>query len=209
MTPTAESVNPPFDKGGEGGISEAKPIPPSVERGLNAVRYSSPGPEASQPLTVYPMPPPPSRTETRVNKIVTVESGDTIISLSQKYYQRADITLLDKILEINPEITNPHLILAEQKLKIPEINEASLVVPSPDGTYKVHLGTFSRPEYADSYKNEPILKGKSIEVIPRKLSPQETWYRVFAGNFQTRAEALKAVQTLKEKGLLQITGEKS
>jgi general secretion pathway protein A len=160
--------------------------------------------EASHSLTVYPRPPHPSRTETRVKKIVTVESGDTIISLSQKYYQRANTTLLDKILEINPGITNRHLILAEQKLEIPEITEASLVIPSPDGTCKVHLGTFSRPGYADSYKNEPILKGKSIEVIPRKVSPGETWYRVFASKFANRDEALSALRALKEKRILPI-----
>jgi phage tail protein X len=124
--------------------------------------------------------------------------------LSQKYYQRANTTLLDKILEINPGITNRHLILAEQKLEIPEITEASLVIPSPDGTCKVHLGTFSRPGYADSYKNEPILKGKSIEVIPRKVSPGETWYRVFASKFANRDEALSALRALKEKRILPI-----
>ena len=152
----------------------------SVDRGLNAVRH-----------------------------VVTVKSGDTIVSLSQKYYRRADMILLDKILELNPRITNPHLILAQQKIKIPEITEASLVIPSPDGTCKVHLATFSRLEYANSYRDEPALKGKSIEIIPRKVSPGETWYRVVAGNFSNTDECLRVIGILKKKGLLVIPGKRS
>ena len=185
---TADSIHSALHKGGN----------------LHSIRSL----EASQSLPVSTAPPTLPENENRVKKFVTVESGDTMISLCLRYYQRANITLLDKILELNPGITNPHLILVNKEIRIPEITEASLVIPSPDGTCKVHLGTFSRPEYADSYRDDPVLKGRSIEVIARKISSQETWYRIMAGKFETRAEALTALRTLKEKGLLPIPQQK-
>ena len=192
VVPGTQSVAPPFNKMEQGGISETGPTSLSVDRGLNAVDGSS-----------------VDRGLNAVRHVVTVKSGDTIVSLSQKYYQRADMILLDKILELNPRITNPHLILAQEKIKMPEITELSLVILSPDGTCKVHLATFSRPEYANSYWDEPTLKGKSIEIVPRKVSPGETWYRVLAGNFSNPDECLRVIGILKEKGLLVIPGEKS
>jgi cell division protein FtsN len=36
----------------------------------------------------------------------------------------------------------------------------------------------------------------------RKVSPEETWYRVTAGKFDTREEGLKTIRALKKKGLL-------
>ncbi len=98
-------------------------------------------------------------------------------------------TLLDKILEFNREITNLHLINVGQKIRIPKITEADLVVPASDGSWKVHVGTFPRSEYATQYRDERALKGKTLEILPRKVSPRETWYRIFAAKFKTRGSA--------------------
>jgi cell division protein FtsN len=89
-----------------------------------------------------------------------------------------------------------------QKIKTPEITEASLVIESSPNTYKIHMGTFGRAEDAWRYRDEIALKGKEIEVIPRRISPSETWYRVVAGRFSTKEETLKMISLLKEKGLL-------
>ena len=53
---------------------------------------------------------------------------------------------MDHILELNPEITNPDLILVNQKIKIPEMNSSLLIKQSLNGICKVHLGTFATTE---------------------------------------------------------------
>ena len=113
-------------------------------------------------------------------------------------------SLLDKILELNPGITNLHLIRPSQKIKIPAISERSLILLSSDSTFKIHLGTFQQAGYANLYRGEPALKGKLIQVIPKKVSPAETWYRTIVGTFIDEDECLRVIAILKEKGLLPI-----
>jgi hypothetical protein len=153
-----------------------------------------------------PSPPSPSLAdktrEEQFIKIVTVKEGQTISSLSQEYYRMTHPTLIDIILNFNPEITNAHLILINQEIKIPKITEALFIIPSSEGPYKVHVGTFPTPDISKLYRNEPSLAGKEIEIIPRKVSAQETWYRLMIGKFDHQEEALKAIHLLKEKGLL-------
>ena len=122
--------------------------------------------------------------------------------LSQKYYRTSNLSMIDHILEFNPKITNPNLIKTNEKIKIPEFSEESLITQAPDETYRVHLATFLQPESAERYKKEPALQGKEIEVTPRKFSGGETWYRVVAGKFASREESLKTIQALKANGLL-------
>ena len=188
--------------------SSAEPFP-AIKTGLasNVALITPPEPNRAAPeptrlIPVSPVPKASPEAEGRLKKIIVVGKGDSISSLSQRYYNLANITLMDLILECNPGITNAHVIKDRQKIKIPEITEASLIIPWTDGTWRIHLGTFSKPEYARTYKDEPALKGKEIEIIPHQVSPGETWHRVMAGKFDTRDEALKTVQALKEKGML-------
>jgi len=81
-----------------------------------------------------------------------------------------------------------------------------LIIRSPDHSYKIHAGTFETPDPAEFYSTEPALKGKKIEILPRKVSPRETWYRVVIGNFDNKDETLKTISLLKEKGLLPAFG---
>lgn len=73
-------------------------------------------------------------------------------------------------------------------------------------TYKIHVGTFQNPGFVKFYRNEPALKGKVIEIFTRKVSPQETWYRVVVGPFGHKDECLKVIDQLKEKGLSPVFG---
>ena len=182
---------------------------PAIRTGLASNSAPAPALEPEQaaskptrPVSASLVPPASPKSEGRFTRIIAVEKGDNLYSLSQKYYNLANRTLLDHILESNREITNVHLIKFDQKIKIPEITEDSLIAQSSDGTWKVHLGTFLKRESARPYREEPTLKGKEIEVIPRQVSPQETWYRVVAGKFNNRDECLKVIDILKEKGLL-------
>ena len=144
------------------------------------------------------------KAEKKPKKIIAVKEGANLFSLCRKYYNQANTTLVDHILGFNPGITNPHLIRVDQEIEIPEITEASLIIESSDGTCKVYLGTFLRPDSVRQYKDEPALEGREIEVIPWMVSPRETWYRVMAGKFDNKDECLKVIRILKDKGLLPI-----
>ena len=80
-------------------------------------------------------------------------------------------------MKLNPSIKNPNLILVNQKIKIPEMTESLLIVQSRE-QYKIHLRTFSNLKSADQYQKSEPVKGKEIDIVPWKVSPEETWYRV-------------------------------
>jgi type II secretory pathway predicted ATPase ExeA/LysM repeat protein len=182
--------------------------PPVVAEKVAPPEPASPAPKSLQPAPVVAAPKAAPKTQHQATKIIGVAKGGTLYSISQKYYNLANATLIDHILEFNPKIDNIHLIQVNQKIKIPEIEEESLLLASSAGGYQVHLGTFYNPKEVRRYKNEPALRGKDIEVIPRQVSPEETWYRVVAGKFETREEALKMIQALREKRLLPILQHK-
>ena len=144
--------------------------------------------------------------EYKLKEVVAVKKGQTLSQLTQKYYGMTNRTLIDFILELNPEITNVHLIIFDQKIKIPNITEELLIIQSPDRTYQIHAGTFKTPDAAKLYSNEPVLKGKKIEILPRKVSPRETCYRVMIEKFDNKDEALKMISLLKKNGLLPAFG---
>ena len=166
-----------------------------------------PDPKPVSPESLKPPSPPPAsltakRKEDQLIGIVTVKAGETISFLSQKYYRMTHTTLVDIILDFNSEITNVHLILVNQEIKIPKITEELFIIQSSENTYKIYVGTFSTPDIQKIYRDEPSLAGKEIEIIPRKVSAQETWYRVIVGKFDNKGEALKVIHFLKEKGLM-------
>ena len=169
----------------------------------------SPGPEVMEPSPEAPKIPasPPavpaakdhSNVEIRVKEIVEVKQGGNLYSLAYQFYKAADETLIDHILKINPEITNPHLILIRQKIRIPEVTESLLIVQY-EGLYKVHLRTFTNLKSAGQYKRNVGFMGKEIEIVPWNVSPKETWYRVMAGPFVNHDAASKALEEMKQKG---------
>jgi phage tail protein X len=134
-------------------------------------------------------------------KAVAVRGGDSIYTIAEKNYRVANTSIVDRILEQNPQISSPGRLLANQEISLPQITEESLLIGSSDGTYRVRLGTFLKAEYSTFLKGQPALRGREIEITPRKLPSGETWYRVTAGKFKSREEGLKVVQDLKEKGL--------
>jgi cell division protein FtsN len=115
-------------------------------------------------------------------------------------------TLDDLILDFNPEINNANLIQVNQKLRIPKITKEWLIDEVSDHTYRLHVGTFWAPDFAKRYRDESALKGKRVEILPRKVSPNDTWFRVMVGPFDNKDEALKMIDLLKEKGLLPLFG---
>ncbi len=204
------------------GYLQQKPTEMSEIKSLQSRKVDSPPPSA--PTSTRKAPPPPQKIEPprrktpapapaaaqekdyTLKKTVAVRKGQTISRLTQEYYGMVNLTLIDLVLELNPGITNVHLILVDQEIKIPNLTEKLLIVPTPDHTYKIHAGTFDTPDPARLYADEPALKGKKVETLPRKVSPRETWYRVLIGKFDNKEEALKTIYLLKEKGLLPAFG---
>ncbi|MCE5264826.1 MAG: AAA family ATPase [Deltaproteobacteria bacterium] len=192
---------------------EARPaaMPPPAKEGVQAPPAAVKPPDVGERVPVIPGPkaterpqvaaPPPaaaarSDTEIRVKEVVEVQKGANLYALAYRYLKGADETAIDHIMQLNPGITNPHLIRVNQKIKIPEITDSLRIVPHSDGGYRVHLKTFASLRSATQYRQSVTLKGKQIEVVPWKVSPQETWYRVMAGPFRDRAEGSKAIADL-------------
>jgi general secretion pathway protein A len=168
-------------------------------------------PAASTPSRVPPpfSPMPAGGRQYKLKEMIAVRKGETISQLTQRYYGFVNLTLIDFLSEVNPEITNVHLILVDQKIKIPQITEELLMIRSADGTYKIHAGTFDTPDSARLYSDEPLLKGKEIEILPRKVSRHEAWYRVVIGKFENKNEVAKTISLLRGKGLLPAFGTPS
>lgn len=199
LTPTHYVVPP---------ISKEKDAAPEVKRSLSANYVQrSPGQKVtdsvpeSPKITVSPSTAVgKSHTDIRVKIIVVAKQGVSLSSLAFKYYQRADETLIDHILKLNPEITNPNLILINQKIRIPEITESLLIIQYSEGLYKVHLRTFADLKSAGLYRRVVASWAKGIEIVPWKISAGKTWYRVMVGPFGNMHEALRAIEEMKQKG---------
>jgi hypothetical protein len=191
--------------------SELSPAPIKAESDVHPSPTTKLEPVTKESSKVTSIPSVTSTTPKAEDKIkdiisIKIKKGYCIFYLAQTYYHMNNETLADLILEVNPEITDANLIRIDEQIKIPEITEESLIINSPDNTYKVLLGTFQSPDAAKPYYREATVMKKEIEIIPRKVSPTDTWYRVVLGKFNNRDESLKAVSILKQKGLLPSFG---
>jgi hypothetical protein len=162
--------------------------------------------ESSQSVSSLATPLTSTNEGDKISEIAAIKKGQTIYSLTKKYYRLVNKTLMDLVLDSNPEITDVHLIMVGQKIKIPKMREELLIIKSPEDTYKINAGTFQTPGPARLYSDEGALRGRKVEVLPRKVSPQETWYRVVIGNFDSEDEVLRMIDLLKEMDLLPAFG---
>lgn len=149
-----------------------------------------------------PIPPEENLIGERKDQVISARRKDSVFLLARKYYQASNETLADLILEANPEMTNIHLISVKQEIRIPEIREESLVIQGSDNSYKIYLGTFANRRSLRTFERDSGLRGKELELVPKRVSPRDTWYQAFAGRFENREECLKVIRELKKKGLL-------
>jgi phage tail protein X len=133
---------------------------------------------------------------------VKAETGWTLFFLAKRHYGAANSTLVDLILEANPQITDLAQIQLNQVIKIPRIKEDLLLSQTSSQSYTIHLGTFADQSQVRIFENEPLLAGKNLETLSRKVSSQKTWYRILAGEYKNKEEAIKTIQALRQKGLL-------
>jgi len=192
---------------------------PSTSSLLGETRRGVIKPESSQPIgkreTTSSKSPHPSSApgaspsqaaeEDKIEEIVVVKEGQIISSLAKEFYGMSNTTLIAFILDSNPEITDADFITVGQKIRVPKLTEESLII-TDDHTYRIHVGTFMDLGFERLYRNEPILKGKEIEIRSRKVSRKDTWYSIVIGKFSDKDEALKTTEILKEKGLLPFFG---
>jgi general secretion pathway protein A len=177
-----------------------KPESPPVSREQKPSAKPEPKFAVTKPIPVQPSG-PGAKEGAVAKKTIAVKGKDSLYSIALRNYGVANTSIVDQILEANPEIGDPNKLSDHQRVRLPEVREESLLIPVGDGTYQVRLGTFLKPEYAAFLKGEPTFRGKTVEVLPRKLPSGESWYRAVAGKFNTREEGLKVIQELKRKGL--------
>lgn len=182
-------------------VAEQKPF---KEEGKTSVLSPQVAPESEKEVSANSSAPPPpsSREGIRIKDVVAVKKGGNLHVLSQQYYGAANTTFMDRILELNPEITDPNVILVNQRIRIPEIKASLLVIESSRGVFKVHIGTFLNREVALQYRDRAAQSGNVVEVVSRKVSNTETWYRVLAGPFAGWEEGLDFLEDMKKKELL-------
>jgi type II secretory pathway predicted ATPase ExeA len=148
-----------------------------------------------------------ARTKIRYKRVVDIGQGANLSSLILNNYNRVNTTLMDFVMIFNPKIANPDLILIDLKIRIPEITESNLIAESSYGSIKAHLGTFTTRREALKYKNFINIMDNEVEIIPRKVSPDEIWFRVMAGPFTNKEDCMKTIQALRQRGLLPAFGK--
>ena len=174
-------------------VRAKQPISQSVE---------STKPNTGMPRTLSSLPTNSNHAGMKIilKDVIEVKKGASLSSLSAEYYDVVNETVIDHIMKINPEITNPNFILVNQKIKIPEMTDALLLDRSSEGLYKVHMRTFVSLKSVAQFRQKIDQKGKEIEISQLRISPEQTWYRVSIGPFSSEEECLKFIAAIKKKG---------
>ena len=133
---------------------------------------------------------------------ITLQKGMTLSLLARQQYGFVNSTVLDILLEHNPKITDVNRIPAGQTMKIPLLTEEMFVSQDMEGRYRAYLGTFSEQKGVQALKIHPLLRGKTFRTVLRKVSAESLSYRLTAGGFQSREEALQVLRDLRKQGLL-------
>ena len=141
----------------------------------------------------------------KILEIATVKDNNTISSLAEQYYGMSNETLMDIILSANPTIRDVNHIYKNQQIIIPEITYDSLITQLPDNTYRIHVGTYSSLHYARGFYYDHTLIGKDIDILLRRVSDTENWYKVILSKYNTKDECIETLTALQNRGLLPIS----
>ena len=135
-------------------------------------------------------------------RTVSVKEGENISSLAKQYYHALNPSLLDFILEFNPQIADLNRISIGQQIHLPAITPHLLLTKTSDQTYQIRLGTFDDRRKIEVYKKIPLLENKKFEVVALRVSPKVSWFRITVGDFKTEEEGLRTIQGLRREGQL-------
>jgi phage tail protein X len=132
---------------------------------------------------------------------VIFEKGSNLTHFVREHYGRVNPTILDLVLEANPTIADINRIPINKGIVMPLLSKESFVLSIPDKPFTIHLGTYDHRPSLGVIQDAPPLKGKTVEIVVRNISPKERWYRVIAGPFATREEAVKVLSALRDRGI--------
>ena len=135
-------------------------------------------------------------------KSVTVKRGWTLSLLAKQQYGFVNPTVLDILLEHNPQITDVNNLPADKPIKIPPLTEERFLGRDPNGRHHIYLGTFGDQQSIQALKKHPLLQGKTFKTALRKVSSDGLCYRVTAAGFRSKEEALHVLHDLKQQGVL-------
>jgi cell division septation protein DedD len=105
-------------------------------------------------------------------------------------------TVLDCILESNPEIADVDLVRAGSQVLLPQAVGKARSVKLPDGSFGIHAATFMTYREARDYVGKIGSDLGRVEIVKRRVAPQKDWYRILVGPFGSREEARSALQSL-------------
>ncbi|HTZ41310.1 MAG TPA: AAA family ATPase [Syntrophales bacterium] len=129
-------------------------------------------------------------------KEVTVKEGDTLSSIATRYCGIVNATILDSILDSNPEITDVDLIRAGSQILLPQPPGKAMLLTRPDGTFGIHVATFMTYREAQDYGGKIGSDLGRVEIVKKRVAPQRDWYRILVGPFSSREDARRALQSL-------------
>ena len=130
-----------------------------------------------------------------VNEL-TVKEGATLSSIATRYYGFVNATVLDCILESNPEIADVDLVRAGSQVLLPQAVGKARFVKRPNGSFDIHAATFMTHREARDYAGKIGSDLGRVEIVKRRVAPQKDWYRILVGPFGSREEARNALQSL-------------
>jgi general secretion pathway protein A len=129
-------------------------------------------------------------------KEVNVTEGATLSSIATRYYGFVNATVLDCILESNPEIADVDLVRAGSRVLLPQAVGKARSVKLPDGSFRIHAATFMTYREARDYVGKIGSDLGRVEIVKRRVAPQKDWYRILVGPFGSREEVRSALQSL-------------
>ena len=135
-------------------------------------------------------------------KTPTVKINLTLSSLARQHYGLVNPTVLDFLLGHNPHITDMNRIPADEPIEVPPLTEEQFLGTDPDGKHTLYLGTFDDRQSLQTLRQHPLLQGKTFKTTLRNVSGDTPWYRLTAGGFRSKKDALQALRGLKQQGAL-------
>ncbi|MGE5800439.1 MAG: SPOR domain-containing protein, partial [Syntrophaceae bacterium] len=133
---------------------------------------------------------------------VTVKEGSTLSSIAARHYGLVNATVLDRILEANPEIADVDIVRAGSEVRLPQDAGKAGFVTRPDGTLAIHAATFMTSREARDYAGKMGPDAGRAGVVKKRVAPGKDWYRVEVGPFASREEARRALQSLERQAPL-------
>ena len=148
--------------------------------------------------------PPATAVEKAVDPVknFTVKKTVTLLFLAMQHYGLANPTVLDILLKHNPHITDMNRIRADEPIEVPPLTDELFLGTDPDGKHYIYLGTFDDQRSIQTLREHPLLQGKTFKTVLREVPSDILWYRLTAGGFQSREDALQVLSSLKQQGVL-------